>query len=117
MASAEHADIERTVKDIFHAWDLNRNGFIGKPELACCCSELNLTNEELSNLFDELDVDGDKKISLLDFSKGFKRVCTLFETDIDELSNSAEFRETRKFDKLLDALGVRDLLSGSVNTG
>ncbi|XP_020614148.1 ras and EF-hand domain-containing protein homolog isoform X7 [Orbicella faveolata] len=111
MASEENADIDRTVKDIFHAWDLNKNGFIEQSELACCCSELNLTIEEVSNLFNELDADGDKKISLQDFSKGFKRVCSLFDADIDELS-SVEVRETRKFDKLLDALGVRDLLSG-----
>lgn len=111
MASEENVDVEKTVKDIFNAWDLNKNGFIEQSELACCCSELNLTIEELSNLFHELDVDGDNKISLQDFSKGFKRVCSLFEADYDELS-SAEARETKKFDKLLDALGVRDLLSG-----
>ena len=109
MASVENGDIDRTVKEIFHAWDLNKNGFIEQSELACCCSELNLTIEEVSNLFKELDADGDKKISLQDFSKGFKRVCSLFDADID---SSLEVRETRKFDKLLDALGVRDLLSG-----
>lgn len=111
MASEESVDVDSTVKDIFHAWDLNKNGFIEQSELACCCSELNLTIEQVANLFDELDVDGDKKISLQDFSKGFKRVCSLFEADFNELS-SPETRETRKFDKLLDALGVRDLLSG-----
>ncbi|XP_078366535.1 ras and EF-hand domain-containing protein-like isoform X8 [Oculina patagonica] len=111
MASQGSVDIDSTVRDIFQAWDLNKNGFIEQSELACCCSELNLTIEQVSNLFSELDVDGDKKISLQDFSKGFKRVCSLFETDLDEVS-SAEARETRKFDKLLDALGVRDLLSG-----
>ena len=111
MASEANDDIESIVKDIFNAWDLNKNGFIEQSELACCCSELNLTIEQVNNLFNELDSDGDKKISLQDFSKGFKRVCSLFETDFDELSN-AESREARKFDKLLDALGVRDLLSG-----
>ena len=102
--------VEQDVSEIFNAWDLDGNGFIEKNELACCCSELNLSSEQLNGLFDELDVDGDKKISLVDFSKGFQRVCTLFQAD-RELSN-AELRETRKFDKLLDALGVRGLLSG-----
>lgn len=111
MDSKENADIDPTVKDIFHSWDLDKNGFIEQSELACCCSELNLTIEEVNNLFNELDADGDKKISLQDFSKGFKRVCSLFDADMADLS-SVEVRETRKFDKLLDALGVRDLLSG-----
>jgi len=111
MASEVNADIDPTVKEIFHSWDLDKNGFIEQSELACCCSELNLSIEEVNNLFNELDADGDKKISLQDFSKGFKRVCSLFDADIADLS-SVEVRETRKFDKLLDALGVRDLLSG-----
>lgn len=110
MDSGVTEDVEHTVKDIFRSWDLNKNGFIEKSELACCCAELNLTNEEINNLFKELDVDCDNKISLLDFSKGFKRVCSLFEADIDELSTAE--KEEKKFDKLLDALGVRDLLSG-----
>lgn len=35
-------DIEYIVKDIFRFWDLNKNGFIEKFELVCCCVELNL---------------------------------------------------------------------------
>ena len=101
---------EHDVQEIFHAWDLDENGFIDKNELACCCSELSLTSEQLDSLFGELDVDGDKKISPLDFSKGFQRVCSLFKAE-NEPSN-AELREARKFDKILDALGVRGLLSG-----
>lgn len=103
-------DIEHTVKDIFRSWDLNKNGFIEKFELACCCAELNLTKQEIEDLFNELDADKDNKISLLDFSKGFKRVCSLFEADVEELSTAE--KERKKFDKLLDALGVRELLSG-----
>lgn len=110
MDSEVNDDIEHTVKDIFRSWDLNKSGFIEKPELACCCAELNLTKQEIEDLFNELDVDKDNKISLLDFSKGFKRVCSLFEADVEELSIAE--KERKKFDKLLDALGVRELLSG-----
>ncbi|XP_022792274.1 ras and EF-hand domain-containing protein homolog isoform X7 [Stylophora pistillata] len=110
MDSEVNDDIEHTVKDIFRSWDLNKSGFIEKPELACCCAELNLTKLEIEDLFNELDVDKDNKISLLDFSKGFKRVCSLFEADVEELSIAE--KERKKFDKLLDALGVRELLSG-----
>nr|XP_058949593.1 ras and EF-hand domain-containing protein-like isoform X5 [Pocillopora verrucosa] len=110
MDSEVTDDIEHTVKDIFRSWDLNKNGFIEKSELACCCAELNLTKQEIEDLFNELDADKDNKISLLDFSKGFKRVCSLFEADVEELSTAE--KERKKFDKLLDALGVRELLSG-----
>ena len=108
--ATEESVVERTVKDIFNAWDLNQNAFIEKSELASCCSELNLTDEQLNKLFDDLDVDGDGKISITDFSQGFQRVCTLFEVEPDEAET--HLREARKFDKLLDALGVSGLLSG-----
>lgn len=104
------AHIEDDIKEIFHAWDLDENGFIDGNELARCCSDLSLTSEQINTLFDELDVDGDKQISLQDFSKGFQRVYSLFQEE-NELSN-AESRDSKKFNKLLDALGVRDLLSG-----
>ncbi|KAM7439153.1 hypothetical protein ABFA07_011420 [Porites harrisoni] len=111
MASEGIENIDYDVKEIFHAWDLDENGFIDKNELASCCSELNLTSEQLDTLFKELDVDRDDQISLLDFSNGFQRVCSLFQAEYEPLNTEAK-DQARKFDKLLDALGVRGLLSG-----
>lgn len=111
MASEGIENIDYDVKEIFHAWDLNENGFIDKNELASCCSELSLTSEQLDTLFKELDVDRDDQISLLDFSNGFQRVCSLFQAEYEPLNTEAK-DQARKFDKLLDALGVRGLLSG-----
>lgn len=90
MASEGIENIDYDVKEIFHAWDLDENGFIEKNELASCCSELNLTNEELDTLFKELDVDRDDQISLLDFSNGFQRVCSLFQADYEPLNTEAK---------------------------
>lgn len=107
----EQSYTEDDVKDIFRAWDLNENGFIDRKELACCCSELNLSEEQLNRLFAELDVDGDNKISLDDFSKGFQSVCSLFHKDVEPTANG-EIKETRKFEKLLEEVELRGLLSG-----
>lgn len=55
-------------------------------------------------------MDKDNKISLLDFFKGFKCVCLLFEVDVEEFFIVE--KERKKFDKLLDVLGVREFLLG-----
>lgn len=64
MVLEENGDKDCIVKDIFYVWDLNKNGFIEQVEFVCCCFELNLIIEEVSKLFNEFDVDGDKRISL-----------------------------------------------------
>ncbi|XP_067038212.1 uncharacterized protein [Acropora muricata] len=109
MGTVEQFYTEDNVKEIFDDWDLDKNGFIDNEELASCCSELNLSHEQLNSLFIELDWDGDNKISLDDFSKGFQRVCSLFHTDVQP--ENAELKETRKLDRLLEAFDLR-LLSG-----
>ncbi|XP_074617322.1 ras and EF-hand domain-containing protein homolog isoform X4 [Acropora palmata] len=109
METVEQSYTEDNVKEIFEDWDLDKNGFIDNEELASCCSELNLSHEQLNSLFIELDWDGDNKISLDDFSKGFQRVCSLFHTDVQ--AENAELKETRKLDRLLEAFDLR-LLSG-----
>lgn len=111
METVEQSYTEDNVKEIFEAWDLDENGFIDKEELASCCSELNLSQEQLNSLFIQLDLDGDNKISLDDFSKGFQSVCSLFHTDVQP--ENAELKETRKFDRLLETFDV-GLLSGFV---
>ena len=109
--AASSGEIESSIEDIFHSWDLNSNGFIEKSELASCCSELHLTEEQLSEIFMKLDNDGDGKISLNDFNCGFKTVCSLFQVDTDEVLHGAD-RDYKNFEKLLDAIGVRNLLTG-----
>lgn len=104
-------EVETSIENIFHSWDLNGNGFIEKSELAACCSELNLTNEQLDEVFGELDHDRDGQISLNDFNCSFKTVCSLFQVAGDEVVNG-ESKDYKKFEKLLDAVGVRNLLTG-----
>lgn len=113
MGTVEQSYTEDNVKEIFEDWDLDKNGFIDNEELASCCSELNLSHEQLNSLFIELDWDRDNKISLDDFSKGFQRVCSLFHTDVQP--EDTELKETRKLDRLLEAFDLR-LLSGFVTS-
>lgn len=111
MVMSKSEPVEYGIRDIFLAWDLDGNGFIEKSEFRSCCAELNLTNEQLSTIFKELDEDGDGRISLLEFSNGFQRVCSLFHVDTDDVLNRDK-KENKNFEKLLDAIGVRGLLSG-----
>ena len=106
MEIAHKPTAEYGVREIFLAWDLDGNGFIDKQEFANCCAELNMTRQQLDTIFTELDRDGDERISLTEFSDGFQRVCSLFSLEADDVLNK------KSFDKLLDGVGVRGLLSG-----
>ena len=57
---------------LFKACDLDGSGFIDEQELASICPDL--TPEEISDVFKELDVDGDAQISIAEFSDGFKGI-------------------------------------------
>ena len=58
------------VYQLFAECDLNGSGFIEHEELRAICNEL--TSEELSEVFKELDSDQDGKISLEEFADGFQ---------------------------------------------
>lgn len=94
------------IREIFLAWDLDGNGFIDKAEFGSCCAELSLTQQQLNTIFTELDEDGDDRISLTEFSNGFHRVCSLFRLEAEDVLSK------KNFEKLLDAVGLRGILSG-----
>ncbi|EDO40856.1 predicted protein [Nematostella vectensis] len=104
-------DVDSMIQDIFHHWDINHSGYIEKAELKQCCSDLRLSEEKLAITFNELDLDGDGKISLEDFANSFQKVCSLFDVTQDEVLNQ-EKSEYKKFEKLLDVIGVKGVLSG-----
>ncbi|XP_032237880.2 uncharacterized protein LOC5512636 isoform X7 [Nematostella vectensis] len=104
-------DVDSMIQDIFHHWDINNSGYIEKAELKQCCSDLRLSEEKLAITFNELDLDGDGKISLEDFANSFQKVCSLFDVTQDEVLNQ-EKSEYKKFEKLLDVIGVKGVLSG-----
>ena len=88
------------IQDIFESWDTNKSGFIEKEELCKCCEDLQLSKTELEQVFVELDVDKDGKISLEDFSESFHKVCTLFRVNRDEVLNQ-QVSDFTKFESKL----------------
>jgi len=64
------AEAVSCVNQLFAACDLNGSGFIEQEELRAICNEL--TSEELTDVFRQLDNDEDGKISLEEFADGFQ---------------------------------------------
>jgi hypothetical protein len=58
------------ISQLFAACDLDGSGFIEREELRAICNEL--TGDELSDVFRQLDSDGDGKISIQEFAEGFQ---------------------------------------------
>ena len=57
------------IDQLFEACDLDGSGYIDKQELSAMCPEL--SDEQLTNIFAQLDGDGDGRISSAEFSQGF----------------------------------------------
>ncbi|XP_070565455.1 ras and EF-hand domain-containing protein homolog isoform X2 [Ptychodera flava] len=63
---------DHAIGELFEACDLDGSGYIEEGELANICSEL--SEEEIHDVFRELDRDKDGRISIQDFSEGFQSV-------------------------------------------
>lgn len=111
MNKGSQSNSDAIIRDIFTSWDTNKSGFIEKAELYKCCEDLQLSTSELEQVFIELDVDKDGKISLNDFGESFHKVCSLFHVSRDAVLNQ-DVTEYQKFEKLLEAIGFQGLLSG-----
>lgn len=62
----------QSVGSLFRACDLDGSGYIDETELASICPEL--STAEVKDVFKELDKDGDGKIGVDEFSRGFKEI-------------------------------------------
>lgn len=62
----------QSVGSLFRACDLDGSGYIDESELASICPELSVP--EVNEIFSQLDKDGDGKISVEEFTKGFKEI-------------------------------------------
>ena len=68
----EDSNTSAQIGTLFKACDLDGSGFIDEQELASICPDL--TPEEIKDVFQELDADGDGQISISEFSDGFKGI-------------------------------------------
>ncbi|KAK6184046.1 hypothetical protein SNE40_002224 [Patella caerulea] len=87
---------------LFEACDLDGSGFIDQTELASVCSELN--NDQLKDVFLQLDKDGDGRISAEEFARGFR--------DINEAIQGISREKMRE---KLKSYSSREDLTGSGN--
>ncbi|XP_068088351.1 ninein-like protein isoform X2 [Hyperolius riggenbachi] len=64
---------ESQVRDIWEELGVGHNGYLNRQELATVCKNIgleDLTTEELEDLFNKLDRDGDGRVSFLEFQLG-----------------------------------------------
>ena len=101
------------IDQLFEACDLDGSGFIDEEELKNICADL--TTEEVSEVFQELDKDGDGKISISEFSDGFKgisdtllaisrarRASVRLSSSTDPLNNQEKEKDLKEFVGNLD---------------
>ncbi len=69
---------EARVHQLFNACDLNNSGFIEREDLANLCADLDLEDQELDDVFQELDRNRDGRISVTEFVKGYESVQRMF---------------------------------------
>jgi|TARA_B110000977_G_scaffold199405_2_gene286701 Ca2+-binding EF-hand superfamily protein len=60
---------KREIKSIFVLYDLNENGSLDKKELLEALKDTGYDDDEIEEMFDDYDVNGDGEISLREFEK------------------------------------------------
>ena len=60
------------LEGLFSACDLDGSGYLDENELAAICPDL--SGDEIAAVFQELDKDGDGRISVREFENGFKSI-------------------------------------------
>ena len=76
----------KDITQLFAACDLDGSGFIERDELRAVCDELSV--DELSDVFRQLDRDGDGKISIEEFAEGFQAMSDTLVNLSKELGSS-----------------------------
>ena len=82
------------IQDLFEACDHRKRGYIEKAELQRLCCNLHLSQQEFDELFNELDRDGDGRVSRIEFITGFQEVTELFSNNNTNHNNQVMTRST-----------------------
>ena len=66
----------QTLEQLFEKCDTNGNGYIDREEFCQLCAGFQIGNEDADAFFDDLDHDGDGRVSFEDFRFGFRDFLT-----------------------------------------
>ncbi len=90
VTSHEHeasvADIKdlmiKKAHELFEVCDKEKKGFITKRDMQRLQTELPLSPEQLEDVFDSLDDDGNGFLTLAEFTEGFGKLIKMFKTSV-----------------------------------
>ncbi|KAI4825725.1 hypothetical protein KUCAC02_021396 [Chaenocephalus aceratus] len=96
--------LEKT-HEFFKMCDIENKGFISRRDMQRLNAELPLSAEELENVFDTLDSDGNGFLTLDEFSSGFSKFLSVEES----LARPDEDEEEKHFGMLMESLGANSV--------
>ncbi|XP_065139582.1 EF-hand calcium-binding domain-containing protein 4B [Paramisgurnus dabryanus] len=119
--------LEKT-QEFFQICDIESKGFITKRDMQRLHAELPLSSDELENVFDTLDTDGNGYLTFDEFSSGFsefmcgpgvasvaeeplsqKRSESLYESQWEEGLSAGEDDDEKHFNMLMENLGASNI--------
>uniref|UniRef100_A0A673ZZQ8 Calcium release activated channel regulator 2A n=1 Tax=Salmo trutta TaxID=8032 RepID=A0A673ZZQ8_SALTR len=110
-----HCTMLEKTHDFFQTCDIEDKGFITRRDMQRLHGELPLSAEELENVFDTLDSDGNGYLTLEEFSLGFSSPIakeptqgpsdSLYQTQWEERLVGSEDEEEKHFCMLMGSLG------------
>ena len=96
----------QSVGSLFRVCDLDGSGYIDETELASICPEL--SPAEVKDVFRQLDKDGDGKISVDEFTRGFKEINDTIKEKERRKSRAASSSDTLDETNLEEFIGDLD---------
>ena len=81
------------VDELFSSCDLDKSGYIDRNELAAVCD---LNDQDLNEIFYQLDLDNDGRISVEEFSKNFQSFSDVVAELKSAKEHEKEFSKSRK---------------------
>ena len=93
-------DVDETIKEAFYIFDSDGSGAISSEEFRKVMMTLGaqMTDEEVSEIIEEVDVDGDGQINLEGtFGRNFNFICRLQSERLNFLVIGRKFRENINF--------------------